>query len=44
MCIRDSAEDVEVGTTADVTVLAYRTGHFTRNKLAVASGYSGSGK
>ena len=22
------AEDVEVGTTADVTVLAYRTGHF----------------
>ena len=34
------AEDVEVGTTADVTVLAYRTGHFTRNKLAVASGYT----
>lgn len=33
------AEDVEVGTTADVTVLAYRTGHFARNKLAVASGY-----
>lgn len=32
------AEDVEVGTTADVTVLAYRTGHFARNKLAVASG------
>ena len=30
------AEDVEVGTTADVTVLAYRTGH----KLAVASGYT----
>lgn len=27
------AEDVEVGTTADVTVLAYRTGHFARNKL-----------
>ena len=33
------AEDVEVGTTADVTV-AYRTGHFARNKLAVASGYT----
>ena len=32
--------DVEVGTTADVTVLAYRTGHFARNKLAVASGYT----
>ena len=27
------AEDVEVGTTADATVLAYRTGHF-------ASGYT----
>ena len=26
--------------TADVTVLAYRTGHFARNKLAVASGYT----
>ena len=35
-----TAEDVEVGTTADVTVLAYRTGHFARNKLAVASGYT----
>lgn len=34
------AEDVEVDTTADVTVLAYRTGHFARNKLAVASGYT----
>lgn len=34
------AEDVEVGTTADVTVPAYRTGHFARNKLAVASGYT----
>lgn len=34
------AEDVEVGTTADVTALAYRTGHFARNKLAVASGYT----
>lgn len=34
------AEDVEVGTTADETVLAYRTGHFARNKLAVASGYT----
>lgn len=34
------AEDVEAGTTTDVTVLAYRTGHFARNKLAVASGYT----
>lgn len=34
------AEDVEVGTAADVTALAYRTGHFARNKLAVASGYT----
>lgn len=34
------AEDVEVGTTADVTALAYRTGHLARNKLAVASGYT----
>lgn len=34
------AEDVEVGITADVTALAYRTGHFARNKLAVASGYT----
>lgn len=34
------AEDVEVGTTADVTALAYRTGHFARNKLAVASSYT----
>lgn len=34
------AEGVEVGTTADVTALAYRTGHFARNKLAVASGYT----
>ena len=31
---------MEVGATADVTVLAYRTGHFARNKLAVASGYA----
>ena len=34
------AEDVEVGITADGTALAYRTGHFARNKLAVASGYT----
>ena len=35
------AEDVEVGTTADVTVLAYRTGHFARNKLIFGgSGYT----
>lgn len=32
------AEDVEVGTDADVTALAYRTGHFARNKLAVGFG------
>lgn len=31
---------VILGSTADVTVLAYRTGHFVRNKLAVASGYT----
>ena len=31
---------MEVGTTADVTALAYRTGHFARNKLAVASGHT----
>ena len=35
------AEDVEVGTTADETVLAYRTGHFARNKLIFGgSGYA----
>ena len=34
------AEDVEVGTEADVTALAYRTGHFCENKLIVASGAS----
>lgn len=34
------AEDVEVGIAADATALAYRTGHFARNKLAVASGYT----
>lgn len=35
------AEDVEVGTTADVTALAYRTGHFARNKLIFGgSGYA----
>lgn len=34
------AEDVEVGTAADVTALAYRTGHFNRNKLIVGSGYT----
>ena len=31
---------VILGSTADETVLAYRTGHFARNKLAVASGYT----
>lgn len=34
------AEDVEVGTTADVTVLAYRTGHFARNKLIFSGEYT----
>ncbi len=28
------------GTGAAVTATAYRTGHFARNKLAVASGYT----
>lgn len=34
------AEDVEVGTAADVTALAYRTGHFARNKLIVKDSYT----
>lgn len=34
------AEDVEVGTAADVTVLAYRTGHFARNKLIFSGEYT----
>lgn len=34
------AEDVEVGTNANVTALAYRTGHFARNKLIVKNGYT----
>lgn len=33
-------DDVVVGTDADVTALAYRTGHFARNKLIVASSYT----
>lgn len=33
-------DDVEVGTDADVTALAYRTGHFARNKLIVMTGYT----
>lgn len=32
------AEDVEVGTDTDVTALAYRTGHFCRNKIIVGTG------
>ena len=32
------AEDVEVGTSADVTALAYRTGHFVEDKLIIAEG------
>lgn len=34
------AEDIDVGTTADVTALAYRTGHFARNKLIAKAGYT----
>lgn len=30
------AEDTAVGTVADVTALAYRTGHFVENKLILA--------
>ena len=33
-------DDTKVGTDADVEATAYRTGHFARNKLAVASGYT----
>ena len=33
-------DDTEIGTDADVEATAYRTGHFARNKLAVASGYT----
>ena len=33
-------DDTEIGTGADVEATAYRTGHFARNKLAVASGYT----
>lgn len=32
------AEDTEVGTAADVTALAYRTGHFVEGKLILADG------
>lgn len=34
------ADDVEVGTNANVTALAYRTGHFARNKLIVKNDYT----
>ena len=33
-------DDTEIGADADVEATAYRTGHFARNKLAVASGYT----
>ena len=33
-------DDTKVGTDADVEATAYRTGHFARNKLAAASGYT----
>lgn len=34
------ADDVSVGTSADATALAYRTGHFNGKKLIVAEGYT----
>lgn len=34
------ADETDTGTGAAVTATAYRTGHFARNKLAVASGYA----
>lgn len=34
------ADDVVVGTDKDATAAAYRTGHFNRNKLIVAAGYT----
>ncbi len=34
------ADDVEVGTDANVNAIAYRTGHFARNKLIVKDGYT----
>jgi hypothetical protein len=33
-------DDVQVGTGADVTALAYRTGRFARNKLIVTASYT----
>lgn len=33
-------DDTVVGTAADVVALAYRTGHFARNKLIVADDYT----
>ncbi len=32
------AEDIDVGTAADATALAYRTGHFVEDKLIIAEG------
>lgn len=34
------ADDVTVGTEEDATAVAYRTGHFNRNKLVVADEYT----
>ena len=34
------AEDVEIGTSADVQALVYLSGHVNRNKLIVASGHT----
>ncbi len=34
------ADDYDVGTAADVTAVAYRLGHFNRNKLIVKAGYT----
>lgn len=36
----DTEIGTEIGTAAGVEATAYRTGHFARNKLAVASGYT----
>lgn len=34
------ADDIDVGTSADVTAVAYRTGKFARNKIIVKDGYT----
>ena len=34
------SEDVEVGTSTDAVVIAYRTGHFNTNQLTVKESYT----